>query len=238
MLPLAVLVFSLTMAAAMLLFLSTMQTPAQTSLASQGGHMNRRMFPGYHSIESTQQLANKLADPSSSDKAVDVASTVAKSAAQKAVDAVTTVAAAVAQTPVLVQKAARIVANVKELQHPFESLQHYYTLQPVDSSPRCQQSGICDGDHSCGPDALGCVTAARDRQVHIRRAIAWSWESYRYVFLQIPMPYADAAVCYYLAQSTSWHHSGTDETLQLLIARKILQSAGRFTCECLLADTN
>eukprot|EP00775_Hariotina_reticulata_P013796 gene13796-13917_t len=63
--------------------------------------------------------------------------------------------------------------------HPFSNMQHIYTLPATDTSPRCQRSQICDGDHSCGPDGLGCVTAAKDRQDHVRRAIAWAWQGYR-----------------------------------------------------------
>lgn len=63
--------------------------------------------------------------------------------------------------------------------HMFEDLQKLYTVPEVDSSPRCQSSQICDGDHSCGPDKLGCVTAASERKAHVRKAIAWAWEGYR-----------------------------------------------------------
>jgi hypothetical protein len=63
--------------------------------------------------------------------------------------------------------------------HPFSNMQHIYTLPATDESPRCLQSQICDGDHSCGPDKLGCVTATKDRQAHVRKAIAWAWQGYR-----------------------------------------------------------
>lgn len=64
-------------------------------------------------------------------------------------------------------------------QHPFDDLQGIYKLPPQDTSPRCQQSKICDGDHSCGPDNLGCVTSAAERKAAVRKAIAWAWEGYR-----------------------------------------------------------
>eukprot|EP00879_Flechtneria_rotunda_P013309 GHRR01013898.1.p1 GENE.GHRR01013898.1~~GHRR01013898.1.p1 ORF type:complete len:400 (+),score=119.24 GHRR01013898.1:453-1652(+) len=63
--------------------------------------------------------------------------------------------------------------------HPYAHLKQMYTLPNPDTSPRCQQSHICDGDISCGPDGLGCVTKANQRQNHVRKAIAWSWEGYR-----------------------------------------------------------
>lgn len=63
--------------------------------------------------------------------------------------------------------------------HPFDDLQGLYKLPEQDTSPRCQQSQICDGDHSCGPDKLGCVTSAQERKEAVRKAIAWAWEGYR-----------------------------------------------------------
>jgi len=67
------------------------------------------------------------------------------------------------------------------MKHPFDDLQKLYTIPEKDSSPRCKSSQICDGDHSCGPDKLGCVTSAEERKAHVRKAIAWAWEGYRYV---------------------------------------------------------
>lgn len=67
------------------------------------------------------------------------------------------------------------------MKHPFDDLQKLYTIPEQDSSPRCKSSQICDGDHSCGPDKLGCVTSAEERKAHVRKAIAWAWEGYRYV---------------------------------------------------------
>jgi hypothetical protein len=58
---------------------------------------------------------------------------------------------------------------------------HLYSLPQHDNSQRCQHTGICDGDYSCGPDGLGCVTSAKQRQEHVRKAISWSWEGYRCV---------------------------------------------------------
>lgn len=68
--------------------------------------------------------------------------------------------------------------------HPFPSLKGYYSIPAKDTSPRCAQSHICDGDASCGPDKLGCITAADDRKEHVRKAIAWAWDGYRYVHPQ------------------------------------------------------
>lgn len=65
--------------------------------------------------------------------------------------------------------------------HPFPSLKGYYSIPAKDTSPRCTRSQICDGDHSCGPDKLGCVTDASERKEHVRKAIAWAWEGYRWV---------------------------------------------------------
>lgn len=63
--------------------------------------------------------------------------------------------------------------------HPFNALQGVYKLPAQDTSPRCQQSHMCDGDHSCGPDKLGCVTSAAERKAAVHKAIAWAWEGYR-----------------------------------------------------------
>ncbi|WIA16245.1 hypothetical protein OEZ85_012956 [Tetradesmus obliquus] len=63
--------------------------------------------------------------------------------------------------------------------YPLEYLKGYYQLPPQDTSSRCQQSKICDGDHSCGPDGLGCITSAKERQDKVRNAIAWAWAGYR-----------------------------------------------------------
>jgi hypothetical protein len=65
--------------------------------------------------------------------------------------------------------------------HPFGSMPHRYSLPQHDDSHRCKQTGICDGDHSAGPDGLGNVTSAKQRQEHVRKAISWSWEGYRWV---------------------------------------------------------
>jgi hypothetical protein len=64
--------------------------------------------------------------------------------------------------------------------HLFGSMPHVYSLPPHDNSQRCQNTGICDGDYTCGPDGLGCVTLAKQRQEHVRKAISWSWEGYRF----------------------------------------------------------
>lgn len=63
--------------------------------------------------------------------------------------------------------------------HPLPELIGYYTLPAQDNSQRCLQSKICDGDHSCGPDGLGCITDTAQRQEHVRQAIAWAWKGYR-----------------------------------------------------------
>lgn len=65
-------------------------------------------------------------------------------------------------------------------QHPFDDLDGIYKLPAQDISPRCKQSQICDGDHTCGPDKLGCVTSAAERKQAVRKAIAWAWEGYRW----------------------------------------------------------
>lgn len=64
--------------------------------------------------------------------------------------------------------------------HMFDDVQNLYPLPGTDESPRCKQSKICDGDHSCGPDNRGCVTSAKERQDAVRKAIAWAWEGYRW----------------------------------------------------------
>jgi hypothetical protein len=68
----------------------------------------------------------------------------------------------------------------KPFRHPFpEPKYKLYSIPPRDPTARCSRSGICDGDHSCGPDKLGCVVSSRRRQDHIREAIRWSWQGYR-----------------------------------------------------------
>jgi hypothetical protein len=54
-----------------------------------------------------------------------------------------------------------------------------YKLPENDTSERCRLTGICDGDHTCGPDKLGCVTSGKDRQARVREAARWSWAGYR-----------------------------------------------------------
>lgn len=82
--------------------------------------------------------------------------------------------------PTLLQAAAPEVAPTPaKFVHKFAELKHIYSIAPEDKSPRCAQSKICDGDHSCGPDNLGCVTSAKERQDHVRNAIAWAWKGYR-----------------------------------------------------------
>lgn len=68
----------------------------------------------------------------------------------------------------------------KPFHHPFPGPEYrIFHIPEHDDSPRCQQSKICDGDHSCGPDGLGCVVSALERQKKIREAIRWSWQGYR-----------------------------------------------------------
>lgn len=66
-----------------------------------------------------------------------------------------------------------------EYKHLFPEYKGYYRLAAKDESPRCSRAQICDGDHSCGPDKLGCITAAADRKERVRQAIAWAWRGYR-----------------------------------------------------------
>ena len=71
-------------------------------------------------------------------------------------------------------------APPRPFKHPFPGPEYrLYSLPAKDDSPRCRQSGICDGDRSCGPDKLGCVASARARQQKVREAIKWSWQGYR-----------------------------------------------------------
>jgi hypothetical protein len=64
--------------------------------------------------------------------------------------------------------------------HPFpDQAYRIFSIPPHDDSPRCSQSKICDGDHSCGPDGLGCMTDAHQRKMKVREAIRWSWQGYR-----------------------------------------------------------
>ncbi|KIY98493.1 mannosyl-oligosaccharidealpha-1,2-mannosidase [Monoraphidium neglectum] len=62
--------------------------------------------------------------------------------------------------------------------HPFPDARRRVALPQNDTSPRCARSKICDGDHSCGPDGLGCVIDAARRRAAVREAIQWSWRGY------------------------------------------------------------
>lgn len=53
-----------------------------------------------------------------------------------------------------------------------------YSLNHTDVSPRCQHSGICDGDNSPGPDELGNVTDNRVRVELVRVAATDCWKTY------------------------------------------------------------
>ena len=67
-------------------------------------------------------------------------------------------------------------------EHPHRDLKYrLHKLPENDTSPRCRLVGICDGDHSCGPDGLGCVVSSKERQRHIREAARWTWKGYRCV---------------------------------------------------------
>lgn len=64
-----------------------------------------------------------------------------------------------------------------------------YKLPENDTSERCRLTGICDGDHSCGPDKLGCVTGGRERQAYVQEAARWSWAGYRCPFINRCVPW-------------------------------------------------
>jgi hypothetical protein len=76
--------------------------------------------------------------------------------------------------------AGRPSAGGEAFHHPFPGNEYrIFSLPLTDASPRCQLSKICDGDHSCGPDGLGCVVDVAARQAKVREAIRWSWQGYR-----------------------------------------------------------
>jgi hypothetical protein len=69
----------------------------------------------------------------------------------------------------------------RPFKHPFTDPKYrLFSIPAHDPTQRCARSGICDGDHACGPDQLGCVVSAKRRQDHIREAIRWSWQGYRW----------------------------------------------------------
>jgi hypothetical protein len=73
------------------------------------------------------------------------------------------------------------VPRARPMTFPFPDLQYrIYSLPLHDPSARCKLTGICDGNYSCGPDQLGCVTDSAERQQHIRKAAQWSWIGYRW----------------------------------------------------------
>ena len=49
----------------------------------------------------------------------------------------------------------------------------------LDFSERCRLSGICDGNYTCGPDQLGCVTDPAARAQYVVNATRWAWAGYR-----------------------------------------------------------
>lgn len=64
--------------------------------------------------------------------------------------------------------------------HPHKDEKYrIHKLPKEDRSPRCKRSGICDGNHECGPDGLGCVTKAEDRKAKVQEAARWTWKGYR-----------------------------------------------------------
>ena len=70
----------------------------------------------------------------------------------------------------------------RDMKFPFtDGKYRIYKLPENDTSERCRLTGICDGDHTCGPDNLGCVTSGKDRQARVREAARWSWAGYRCV---------------------------------------------------------
>eukprot|EP00798_Chlamydomonas_sp_ICE-L_P019353 gene19353-26003_t len=64
--------------------------------------------------------------------------------------------------------------------YPFKDEEKYriYEHPTHDPSPRCRNTGICDGDPSCGLDGMGCVTEAHARQKYVQAAARWSWAGY------------------------------------------------------------
>lgn len=75
----------------------------------------------------------------------------------------------------------RVPPPVRPFVHLYPSLKGFYSIPANDTSPRCSQSHICDGNYSCGPDNLGCITNAKERKEHVRTAISWAWAGYRCV---------------------------------------------------------
>lgn len=49
----------------------------------------------------------------------------------------------------------------------------------IDDGARCTFSKICDGDVSCEPDGLGCLTHALIRRQHVTTAMNTSFHAYR-----------------------------------------------------------
>eukprot|EP00878_Enallax_costatus_P023470 GHUV01024966.1.p1 GENE.GHUV01024966.1~~GHUV01024966.1.p1 ORF type:complete len:284 (+),score=65.42 GHUV01024966.1:550-1401(+) len=102
---------------------------------------------------------------------------VAQQAAIKAPDISNSSRAAKAPRPLAKQPT--LPPPAKPFVHLFPNLNGLYSIPAKDSSPRCSHSHICDGDHSCGRDKLGCIVEAKARKEHVRKAIAWAWDGYR-----------------------------------------------------------
>lgn len=83
---------------------------------------------------------------------------------------------------------------------PFQGPEYkLYSVDEPDRSRRCQNSGICDGNYTCGSDGLGCITDSKERRKKIVEAARWSWMGYRSVhaFLQAFPAAIMQAVCSY-----------------------------------------
>lgn len=65
--------------------------------------------------------------------------------------------------------------------YPFRGIKKYqiYRLPDKDLSERCAKTSICDGDHNCGNDGLGCLVDSAKRQEKVQAAIRWTWAGYR-----------------------------------------------------------
>jgi hypothetical protein len=70
----------------------------------------------------------------------------------------------------------------KKFPFPFTSDPKYriYGMQGKDTSNRCRQAGICDGEHAPNPnDPLAHIVTAAERREVVRQATKWTWSGYR-----------------------------------------------------------
>jgi hypothetical protein len=92
------------------------------------------------------------------------------------------------------------------------TVEAYVPPNLLDFGERCRLSGICDGDYSCGPDQLGCVTDPAIRSQYVVNATRWAWAGYRWVACRRAAAEALEAITHN-ARHTGSTHGGTTRSM-------------------------